>query len=458
MDLTKLTEAQLDRLEAVGGDLSQLNDDELDALEASQMTLTDKAKALGGKALDYGIRGLDYAGGLTRTAVANVADEVAQLMGIYDEDRISAPETLRAAYRGEAPGTAELMEMAQIPEGSSVNLFPEITIPGTDITLGKGDTSIRDAVGFAGDIALDPLTYLTAGGAHAVKGVANAARPLARAQAATGRKIYQSGLKKGDFVAKKFGKGDKALSDMLLKRGIRGSSESIAEQGVTLADSLFRRQQGILAEATARGAQLDPAQVMGPVQKKINKILSARNPVPKKAAGEYAKMIDDIASTAAHGNQASLFNRMMTPVEASDIKTSLYNLVGDSAYDTLKKSKDGSKLLKMTARQLKNSVEGSVDKVSKKLGSEFRQVQKDLGTILTSRKVLSSEAGKEIGKNAFTSIDGIILANPTVFAAKKTADLLKTTGARTRTGANLYHDIGLSDAFLRRTNTIRDRE
>jgi hypothetical protein len=55
---------------------------------------------------------------------------------------------------------------------------------------------------------------------------------------------------------------------------------------------------------------------------------------------------------------------------------------------------------------------------------------------------LQREASKEIGKNALTSVDGILAAmNPVAAVSKKTTDILKGTAARTK-GGKAIQDFG----------------
>ena len=92
------------------------------------------------------LRGLDYAGGLVRTGVAQGAEAVSGKDIVRDGD-------WERALKGEAPGSSEFMKNAGVPEGARVDLNP----------LMDGDTSVRDIGGFALDVATDPLTYTGVG-------------------------------------------------------------------------------------------------------------------------------------------------------------------------------------------------------------------------------------------------------------------------------------------------------
>lgn len=214
------------------------------------------------------------------------------------------------------------------------------------------------------------------------------------------------------------------------------------------------------------GAKVDAGRLLKPIQQAAKNMASGKNiQTVKKAAGSFANEVDDIinmgsarpaeevltqstsAIVDAAGNpivkeikSVIPAQAAFTPVEASSIKSQIYNLVGDEAYNQLAKSKTGSKLFKVAGSRLRSGVEKAVAEVSPEMAAELKTVNKNLGTLLTSKKVLASEAGKEVMKNGLTSVDGILLANPAMFVGKKAADLLKTTAARTKAGSSLYNN------------------
>jgi len=507
-------------------------------------------KAVGGAALTA----LDYPGGIMRTGIYAVPRAI---KAVYDQDPAQAEsmqEDLLNALKGRAPTGAQLLAKLGVEEGDKSRI------------LGR-EISTRDLLGFGSDLATG-LNASKAVGLLAKSGGATGAvgkvlrAPEAALEAgikAGGKKIYQSGLKAGDFVAKRFGKGEKALSETLLKKNIKGSATQIADQALEYADELRARQQEILADASAKGARVDMGQVLAPLKRDVSKIVSGTNTLGVKNAAEaFGKELDNLiesgSATPARvssetmprtistgvGEQGALFGQAELPVarqvrqaavnadealkgvptegpallpaddlqrqlellpnaestrlsspaayvdesvqyaaqpgqvplipesamlqpgsrvidpiaevrlpgrealtatKASEIKTQLANQAGDQAFDLFKRSKPGSKLFKRAQNRTKIAVEQSVAKVDPARASELREVNRELGNILTSKPVLAAEARKEAMKNAVTSVDApLAILSPQAAIVKKLADIAKGTGARTRAGASLYYN------------------
>lgn len=546
------------------------------------------------------VRTLDYTGGLARTGVYAVPRAVKT---IYEQDPAQAEamqQDLLMALQGQAPTSNEQLQKLGVEELGAVN------VPLLGRVTGRG------ALGLLSDA-------LTAGGASSAlrsaaasgSGLATALRaPEAATEAlikAGGKKIYQSGLKGADIVAKRFGKGEKALSETLLKKRITGNATQIADQALEYADELRARQQEILAEASANGARVDMGKVLAPLKRDVSKIMSETNTLGvKNAAESFGKELDNLIESGSAipekivregaGQQGALFSQAELPVarqvrqaavnadealrgstsaspeilatgagvaskaddlaileeqlrraqmskpqqldllnpesglfnqselpvpgvskqayvnadlpiqtsaprgqmellpnaesvrisspaayvdesvqyaaqpgqvplipesqmmqpakttvipgrealtvsKASEIKTQLGNQAGDQAFDLFRKSKPGSKLFKRAQNRTKIAVEQSVGKFNKARGAELKEVNRELGNILTSKPVLAAEARKEAMKNAITSVDApLAILSPQAAIVKKLADIAKGTGARTRTGASLYYN------------------
>lgn len=413
------------------------------------------AKDLGVGAL----RTLDYTGGLARTGVYAVPRAA---KAIYEQDPAQAEsmqQDLLMALQGQAPTSKEQLEKLGVGELGAVNL------PLLGRTTGRGALGLLSDALTAGG-ASSALRSAAASGSTVASALRAPEAAVESAIKAGGKSMYSSGLKKADLIAEKFGKGEEALSKLLLESGVTGSAKSVAKKAEALADKLLRRQQTILADATSMGAKVDAGKLLKPIQQAAQNMASGKNiQTVKKAAGSFANEVDDIISMGsarpaeevitqstsalvdAAGNPIVKDIRSMipsqaafTPVEASNIKSQIYNLVGDEAYNQLAKSKTGSKLFKVAGSRLRSGVEKAVAEVSPEMAAELKTVNKNLGTLLTSKKVLASEAGKEVMKNGLTSIDGILLANPAMFVGKKAADLFKTTAFRTNVGSSLYNN------------------
>lgn len=418
------------------------------------------------KVLDGAGRVLDYAGGLSRTAAAGLVDPFVK------EDLVTNDDVINA-LKGKAPGSAEYMDRAGVPEGAKVNLFPEMTIPGTDITLGKGDSSMRDIGGFIGDTALDPLSYTPmvfsklAKGGKAVKAAEAATTPFSKMLAGTGKKIYKSGLKKIDQEAIKYGK--EPVSDVLMKNRIAGGYNKINKKMDTLADDLLAKQKAILAEADQAGKTVDMSKSMTKAEDMIEKMRQSRDPKLQKAAdaledqvSQYKKL--DSMPEGISGPR----NAPIGVQQANDFKTSITESLpkgawAESVSGMHPQSIKGEKTM---ARGLREGVEGAAEQIGK--GKELTQINDDLGRILTTSDKAQAEAFKEANKNMFSSVDGIIAGakNPWMLAAKKAADIAKMTGPRAYTGRAL-NDFGTNaisapviDALGRRgvTETLKNED
>jgi hypothetical protein len=126
-----------------------------------------------------------------------------------------------------------------------------------------------------------------------------------------------------------------------------------------------------------------------------------------------------------------------SPMKANSWKSIEYNKVGDEAYKEAAKTPMGKELGKAKARGLKEAVENAVERTTgKQSAEELKDLNDRLGRILTTKEKAAKEATKEIKKNNFTSVDGIIagLGDFKTLAVKKAADLSNMTGPRTKVG------------------------
>lgn len=154
---------------------------------------------VGSKILDGTLRALDYTAGLGRVSAAGLTDLVS--LGSADMTR---PDDVLSALKGNAPSADEYLGRAGMEEG-----------------LG------RTALGFAGDVALDPATYLTGGvGAAAKLGKLGKALTLADDVTAMGLKGLGKGARK--LTGKPVGFVKKKMGDVGIKVGstMSGLNES----------------------------------------------------------------------------------------------------------------------------------------------------------------------------------------------------------------------------------------
>ncbi len=424
-----LSDEEMIALEAQAPKKRILSDEEMAALESAP-----PEKSFGMKALEGAGRVMDYGAGVGRTAVGTVADAFTDKDIIQDGD-------WKKAFKGEAVPGEEMLNRAGIPEGSRVNLMPELKIPFSDMKIGEGDSSMRDVGGFALETAADPLTYLTMGGSAGVKSFL---RPLSQKATGLGKSAYKSGLKKIDQEAIKYGK--EPVSDLLIKNRIAGTADTVYKKMDNLGENLLKERNNILNKATEAGGEVSMKEAMSPAAQRIKAIRESRDPglqgmanALEKKASEYTaldpKKLEDWIGSSSKGP---------TPMQASGYKSSLAAQLPDNAwrdpsiYGAIRSAD------KEMAGGMKRAVENSVGKsLGEGAKKELIQKNDELGRILTTKEKQFIEAQKENNKNFVTSIDGIILGanNPAMFAAKKSADLLKTTAARTYGGRALM-DLG----------------
>lgn len=365
------------------------------------------------KGLDYALRGLDYPGGIARTAVAGLANiPYAAATG----QSFVGPKDVAQAFRGKAPGVGEYLERAGVPEGGSV-----------DVPI-VGDVSTRDVAGLAGDIVTDPLTALSRAGKLG-------ANVLDVGAQSAGKKMFKSGLKKVDQAVAE--KGAKPFSDVMLENKISGTSQQIQKQSESLLRDTKSARDILHEAADNAGAMVDPKVAFKDSLDKAVK-MGERDPGLKDLA---EKLKDKIQVYMDHG-----------PVplsQASEWKTNLYNALPDSAYDKFGKLKGpADRVQKSMASGLKTSIEDAGNKAAPGMGDQIAQANETMQTLLSGRKPLKQAVRSAKNINPVTSVD-VMLGGATaaathnpyqtaaMMAVKKAGDISKTTGFRTTAGKGL---------------------
>ncbi len=361
------------------------------------------------KALDYAVRGLDYPGGIVRTGIAQGVQSLGgpEMVQEGDWDKTMS---------GQAPRSAELLKRADVPAGDVVN-YPVV-----------GPVSARDLGGLALDIASDPLTALSRAG----KAGANL---IDQGVSATGKGMFRSGLKKVDQAVLE--KGAKPFSEVALENGIYGTNKQIAKQSEALLNDTKASRDTMHTVADDAGALVDPNVAFKDALDRAIK-LGDRDPGLKDLAD---KLRDKIKVYTDYGP---------VPVsQASEWKTNLYNALPDAAYDKFGKVKaPAQRIQKSMAAGLKNEIISAGNDVAPGLGQAIDGANETMQTVLTARKPLQKavRAGENI--NVVTPVDAIIGAMGAatthspgmtigMLAAKKAADISKTTGFRTVGGQAL---------------------
>jgi hypothetical protein len=223
-----------------------------------------------GSAVKTALKPLGYLGGLTRTGVAQAIEPLTGKEFVSQED-------WDKAIAGEAPSSAEYMERAGVPEGISLG-----DIPGLGGIKNKWyDPSVRGTVGFVGDVALDPFTYLSGGLSAAAKAgtteskllnalklankdgltsggrVVNAAlNPIETYNRNNADKLYTKAFQKLDKYS---AKEDLPLtaSQILKKEGYVGNMQGAVDKLKEISDKAGDNINNIYSEAANRGAKVD---------------------------------------------------------------------------------------------------------------------------------------------------------------------------------------------------------
>lgn len=375
---------------------------------ASSPTQEDKRSALQGAG-----QILDYPGGLVRTALAGAAGLVAgQGIRAGTEPLVNGKD-VSDAFHGKAPSTAEYLKRAGVPEGPSTQGIPLVGQMLPKITT-------RDAVGFAGDVATDPLTYVS-------KGV-KALSPLSEGAESAGRSAYKSGFKKID--EKLLEKGKAPLSDLMLENGVKGSTKDVSAATQKIGAESLAERSSLYDKADKLGVTVDMGFPLENAEATLEKMRS--NPGQRELADKLSEFMN-------------LYKKEgKVPLsKLSEWKSALYNSLPSTAFDGPKLKGPAKEFEKALASDFKDAIVDAGNTAEKGLGDSIDKLNERLGTVISARKPLAQQVSRGNTTNAVTSVDAILSGHPGLLGVKKGADIAKTTAARTRVGSGLM-DIGKS--------------
>lgn len=403
------------------------------------------------KAVDLGLRGLDYAGGLTRTALADAIGEDKTVTG---DDWVNA-------LKGKALSSNEILEKEGVPAGGSLSqILPSLYSDTGNEWLkfqrgGPFDATPRGAVGLGLDIITDPLTYLTFGASAGSK-TAKALQPVGSAIKKTGEKIYKSGLKPFDAVTEDMAKT--SASEVMTKYGIGGTTKQIEKQVGNVAKELLEKKNQLLQYADKSGATINMRDATYDVRKNLLDVKKGIDPIYKKRTRGVKEEVSEYRKLGE-----------LTPSQVDELKASLYRDINDNAFNPLKKNTIKDDFRKSTAKGLKESIEETLSKLEPGLGDELKNTNDELSTMLTIKDALRKEVKKADKKNIVSSVDGglagVALKDPLLgvglLTGKKLSDLSKTTLFRTMSGKGLK-SVGeappLIDVLARRGAIEKNKE
>lgn len=428
---------------------------------------------------------LNYVGGVSRTGLGAAA-----LPNVHAQDVLNA-------LKGSPLSTSEMMEKSGIGSGKSLSdVIPQMyNKTGAGIRLQAGgwaDPSARGAAGFVGDVATDPLTYLSGGVVPAVKAGSKwlqaaskslpvVGKPLnlagkvgesvgpALLNPATeglqplGKTMYKAGFKPLDAVSEKFGK--EPVSDIAWRYNMGGTNKKIASQANDVLDKLRGQKNQILEDVSNSGVKPNLESAFGPAEKHASQLEASRNADRLDAAGALRQEINRYKEPLYPN--VDIQNPVSTPgiKDLESVKQSMYGGLPQTAYKSGTRSAQdlGNVAQKQMARGVKEEIENTVGAYDPNLKPQFQNINSDMGGLLTTGAALDKEALKGTNKNLITSVDPIVYGlyrspeghgDVWTLALKKLADLSKTTAGRTTAGRSLYNfgNIPGMDEFLRRPN------
>lgn len=390
-----------------GQDLINFYNSGKDVSARGRQSLSDVTRSAGQLA--------DYGGGLVRTTLAAPANLVTKKPVVGMNDVVNA-------LGGQAPRSKEYMSRMGVPEGPKV---PE-WVPGV------GGTSARDAAGFVGDVATDPLTV----GAMVERKLLG---PLSEGAELAGKSTYKSGLKKID--ERLIEKGKTPFSDIMLENGAPvGTTKTIAKKADELAADLATQRKGLYDQATQKGVTVD----LGYPLEKTEALLAKMRDNPG---------LTDVAD-ALEAKMLAYKKAGKVPIDKlSDWKSQFYDALPSSAFGPDGRVNGPAKqFMEAMSSDFRNLIEQAGNKAEKGLGDKIADVNDRWSSLIEARKPLDMQIRRGVTKNAISPLDaGLMVFHPGIEAAKKAAEIGNLTAARTAAGKGLMNagKSGLLDAVAR---------
>ena len=422
--LKALKAGKIDRDQAIG-----LMD--MHGIEYKKQVPKEDVPGIGSQALDMGMRALDYTAGLGRVSAAGLSELVS-----LGESGVTRSDDIMRALKGEAPTTEEYLERSGMEEGA-----------------------LRTGLGFVGDVALDPATYLSGGTAAAAK-IPRLAKVLTAADKLT--EIPLKGIAKGykgltRGIAPQAASAISGVDESALKSYLKNpkAAQLVSEQGEEsvaneklfnawdkVQDSKAFLGKRINEEIRESGKMVDVSNVKDKLQKNITDLYNT--PGLSSAEVDYLndlKQLKEDLFTAINPKTGDSYEvrDLVDASTASRIKDTISGM-GDLIKDpaTIKKSTDKRKL--KILRALGAETSGSINKAI----PEGSEIKREYADVLRDEKFLS-----ENFKNK-KSVD-----------PKFDVDAFDKKGLRTLAGLNTTKMSGISskvDAFDQKygTNLIED--
>lgn len=407
--------------------------------------MTAKKAAMAG--LDYLGRGLDYAGGLARTGLARSPQAMLaqKLAGL----NITSQDDLARAIKGQAPKTEEYLTRAGVPEGlKASDIVPSAySQTGEEWTkLQKGgwaDPSARGVAGFVGDVATDPLTYLSLGTTGAAKTAMN---PAAKALEKAGEKLYKSGFKAADTRLAE--RGLAPVSGYALEQGMWGGRKSLLDQMAKRKGELMKLREGKFKELTQKGASVDFNKAE---QQALDNIIEGTS---KKYGGQ--SQADALLQKLAERPSGDLPSGKASLGMASEIKSDLYGQLPAAAFDVNGRlTSEGKKMLQDLSQGYRKEIVEAANRAEAGAGDYIDKLNAEFAAYANAQKPIRKDLAVSERKNLITQVKGALAAKePAMAAAMYTAQGLNTPAFRTGAGLAAQRlgskGAGVIDPVLRR--------
>jgi hypothetical protein len=353
-------------------------------------------------AMQYG-SGLVHAGAYRGAKGLKLADVQKEL-----DKPLREKEALALKLRGQFPGTSEYLAASGHP-------VPAGYEPVVDI---------------AGGVLADPATYTPLIGGKIGKALNWATRPTGKLVEKGGEALYGSAFSKADAVLKESGKAP--ITPLLRNEGVWGTAKSVEEQALKIADKLEKRASKIVDETEAAGGIVSPTEITQgrpwDIAEETSKLKSSM------ARAEADKMLDELSEIEKLGEAS--------PSIARKTKTYLYGKLGTRHFKEYNDSPVWQDFMASLANNWKQSVEDAATRtLGPGKGDELRQINDELGRLLTVRKTLSKSGAAEDAAQALTPFEATLLARAST--GQPTAAISLAAGKAARLGRMTLPKTGL---------------
>ena len=442
------------------------NPDDYLASKESQTPIKDAALAVAG-----GVgKALGYAGGLARTGILEATGQA--------EDGDAA-----RALKGNAVTTDEFLNRKGVPEGAHLSDYLPYANKGSGnmFAIEKGgmlDPSARGVAGFVGDVATDPLTYLSGGLSAVAKGgdsallkklflanvegggltaggkVANAVlNPIEAASRSGATSAYAKAFEKVD------GKLDNpsTLAELAQKSGFRGSPQDAVEHFSQMNQNAGKAIGDTLSQASDQGAKVKTMTALQPAIDKAAELRKLGVPEADSVASQIDDRVQQILDT--HGETV--------PVDTANKVKALMNQSTKFAQTGVDALANQSR--KAVAAPLNEGIEQGVKDTGSELYDRLMEQKKLYSSTAsdTQKKLeqFANQAPQQKGPFGLSKVDAMLAGVGAVggahtagasflpLAAKKAVDAVQSFEGRTLRGSALQAvgqgSNGLTDEAIR---------